>query len=682
MMKTKQYFKYSRLFFLLLVIGAGLMSCEDEDKYGKTAADSAKAVIESVRVMENEEWTPIVQVRIGTAVRIEGNNLENVSAVYFNGYEVVADDFTNFGKTYIEATVPEETPIGHQVADEAVKNTVRVVTDINEFTSALNIISKSLNISGIALYNSEEATVPGATTVSEAELGSKIQIQGAGLDFVTAVYFNGKQTGEKFISQSAGGITLHIPNDTPLGTNVEADADRNTITVETEFGEKFIYSFVIKGNPPTLAEVRSADGTEVITTTTTFGGEVLRLVGTHLETVTKVYCNGVEMTEFTAEAETIVLTLPADLPVGSAVKDESVKNTIRVVSDFGEAVLNLEFRGPAPIVDRVSHTLAKAGERIRIYGHNFANVAKVVFPGDVSVATKGTGEEPEAGTFIINEAGTTIDVIVPDGGDALAGALYVEAEADNGGYSYSYMNCKDNIFISHFNGDAYKDGGTDDICKNNAVTPTYTGSSWCKEPENFRAFGNFRSDAMTNKLSFEANRQSEDDLRKIGKHELTFNFYASRMLDKVPADIINCDDLAIQFDCYLENEQDNQWLTGAIKWNFRLAGSSDHEITFTPWHPNYNDAYKEVDRSFSEGWKTLTFPLKDFKHVGGETVADIKARILTLEGNNNRGFFMFAFAEFDYPTGSGNNRSRGEAVTNQLFYFGNFRIVPYTKPVE
>ena len=85
--------------------------------------------------------------------------MENVSAVYFNGYEVVADDFTNFGKTYIEATVPEETPIGHQVADEAVKNTVRVVTDINEFMSVLNIISKSLNISGIALYNSEEATL-------------------------------------------------------------------------------------------------------------------------------------------------------------------------------------------------------------------------------------------------------------------------------------------------------------------------------------------------------------------------------------------------------------------------------------------------------------------------------------------------------------------------------------------
>jgi hypothetical protein len=50
-------------------------------------------------------------------------------------------------------------------------------------------------------------------------------------------------------------------------------------------------------------------------------------------------------------------------------------------------------------------------------------VTKVVFPGDVSVTTKGTGEEPETGTFIINEAGTTIDVIVPDGGGCAARSI-------------------------------------------------------------------------------------------------------------------------------------------------------------------------------------------------------------------------------------------------------------------
>lgn len=81
--------------------------------------------------------------------------------------------------------------------------------------------------------------------------------------------------------------------------------------------------------------------------------------------------------------------------------------------------------------------------------------------------------------------------------------------------------------------------------------------------------------------------------------------------------------------------------------------------------------------SFSEGWKTLTFPLKEFANAGGKDVSDIMTKVT---GKN--GSFMFVFGNFDYPAGSGKNRSRGEAVTNQLFYFGNFRIVPYTKPVE
>ena len=82
----------------------------------------------------------------------------------------------------------------------------------------------------------------------------------------------------------------------------------------------------------------------------------------------------------------------------------------------------------------------------------------------------------------------TIDVIVPDGGDALPGALYVEAEADNGGYSYSYMNCKDNIFISSFNSnnDAYKSGGTGDISTTNAEIPSNEDLFWCTKPLNIR----------------------------------------------------------------------------------------------------------------------------------------------------------------------------------------------------
>lgn len=642
-MKTKQYFKYSRLFFLLLVIGTGLMSCEDEDKYGKTATDSAKAVIESVRVMENEEWTPIVQVRIGTAVRIEGNNLENVSAVYFNGYEVVADDFTNFGKTYIEATVPEETPIGHQVADEAVKNTVRVVTDINEFTSALNIISKSLNISGIALYNSEEATVPGATTVSEAELGSKIQIQGAGLDFVTAVYFNGKQTEEKFISQSAGGITLHIPNDTPLGTNVEADADRNTITVETEFGEKFIYSFVIKGNPPTLAEVRSADGTEIITVTR--GGETICLIGTHLETVTSIHCNGKELTDFDATSESILLALPTDLPVGSMVTDESVKNKIRIVSEFGEATLDLIFRGngPVPVINRVSHTLAKAGERIELLGDNFIDIEKVVFPGEVAA---------DLATMRVSEDCKTLSILIPSGGDQTTGAIKVEG-INGVGYSYSYINCKDNVFIAKFNSDNWDTHKEGKNISSNLSLDIGKSDDYPTNPDVYRAY------PATGPIDYVADASSNGS----GYYKfVTKNAWQHLLTNGALSATIMCADLAVQIDCYMSCT----WAGGAIRFGFTDA----KEFTFTPWHKNYTALYKDVDVDFSKGWKTVTIPLSELNSVAGKTVADA-AQIESI------GQFTFIFGQF-----SCNEKwSYGSAMSDFRIYFGNFRIVPYTKPI-
>lgn len=641
-MKAKRYFTYGRIFFLLLVITAGLVSCEDENKYGETAAGSDKAVIESVRILDDEQWTPVVQVRIGTAVRIEGNNLASVSAVYFNGYEVVTDDFTDFGKTYIEVTVPEETPIGHQVTDETVKNTVRVVTDVNEFTSALNIISQSLNVSGIALYNSEDASAPGTATVSEAELGSKIQIQGEGLDFVTAVYFNGKQTTEQFISQSAGSITLHIPNDTPLGTNVETDADRNTITVETEFGEQFIYPFTIKGNPPTLTEVRSAEGTEVITTTR--GGETIRLIGTYLETVTSIYCNGKELTDFDAASEYILLTLPVDLPVGSAVTDEAVKNKIRIVSEFGEAALDLNFRGngQAPVIDRVSHTLAKAGERIELLGDYFIDIEKVVFPGEVIA---------DLATMRVSEDCKILSIQIPAGGDRTAGAIKVEG-INGTGYSYSYVNCRDNIFIAKYNGDNWGTHKEGKRISSNLSDEIGKSEDYPINPDVYRAY------PATGTVDYIPDEEGS------GYYKFSTKSAWQHLIDnRALASTVMCNDLAVQMDCYMSCA----WAGGAIRFGF----TDSKEFTFTPWHRNYTDLYKDFDVDFSKGWKTVTIPLSELSSVTGKTVADAAQ----IEGT---GQFTFIFGNFLCNGGY----SRGSAMNGFRIYFGNFRIVPYTKPVE
>ncbi|WP_288359612.1 glycan-binding surface protein [uncultured Bacteroides sp.] len=645
MMKTIQYLKYNWLFSLVVIMSLALVACSDEDEYNKQDAGSDKVLVESIRVQSDNLWTPAVQVRVGTTVRIEGNNMEKTSAVYFNGYEVLAENFTNIGKTYIETVVPETTPIGHQVTDESIKNTVRVVTDINEFTSQLNIISKSLNVSGIALYANEEASTPGST-VTEAELGSKIQIQGAGLDFVTAVYFNGKATTEKFMSQSAVGITLHIPNDTPLGSNVINSADRNTITVETEFGEKFIHSFTIKGNPPTFTEVRSSDGFGVVTKAK--GGETIRLIGRHLETVTSIYCNGKELTTFEATPEYILLPLPKDLPVGSAVTTENVRNKIRVVSEFGEATLEFEFRGngAVPVIDRVSHTLAKAGERIELLGANFIDIEKIVFPGEV---------EADLETMTVSSDNKALSVLVPEGGDQTAGAIRVEGivEGINGmGHSYSYVNCRSNIFIEKFSGDSWGTHQAGTRISSNLSTAAGVVGEWPQNPATYRAF------PADGTLDYKAD--GTDDTNNNGYYSFKVQKAWQHLLDNNALDgTVNCNDLAVQFDCWMSCK----WTAGALRFAFK----GDNEISFVPWHAGWNDEYKTVDVDFSKGWKTFTFPLSEMASVAGQTVEQASA-------STENGRFTFIFGRFNYSSWS-----RGEAMNGFRICFGNFRIVPYTK---
>lgn len=640
-MKIIQSLKYSWLFSFAVVISLGLVSCSDEDEYNKRDAGSDKVVVESIRVQNDNLWTPVVQVRVGTAVRIEGNNMEKASAVYFNGYEVTAEKFTGIGKTYIETVVPETTPIGHQVTDAAVKNTVRILTDINEFTSELNIISKSLNINGIALYANEEASTPGSI-VSEAELGSKIQIQGAGLDFVTAVYFNGKATTEEFILQSAVGITLHIPIDTPLGSNVINSSDRNTVTVETEFGEKFIYSFTIKGNPPIFTEVRSSDGSGVITKAK--GGETIRLVGTHLETVTSIYCNGKELTTFEATPEYILLTLPRDLPVGSAVTNEDVRNKIRMVSEFGEATLDFEFRGngAVPVIDRVSHTLAKAGERIELLGENFIDIEKVVFPDEV---------EADLRTMTVSSDYKTLSVLIPEGGDQKAGAIRVEG-INGVGYSYGYVNCYSHIFIEKFSGDNWGTHQAGTRISGNLSTATGVVDEWPQNPAVYRAF------PADGTLDYKAD--GTDDTNNNGYYSFKVQKAWQHLLDNNALDgAVNCNDLAVQFDCWMSCK----WTAGALRFAFK----GDNETTFVPWHTGWNDEYKTVDVDFSKGWKTFTFPLSEMVSVAGKTVEQAST-------STDNGRFTFIFGRFNYS-----DWSRGEAMNGFRICFGNFRIVPYTK---
>ena len=644
---------YKSFMFLLVCMAAACTENEIDYQHTAPFPTDEIPVMQKVLVWDAEEelYSDEAQARIGSQIRIEGNFLDRADMAFFNGMAVFSSEFVSQRKTFIETFIPESTPVGKDLSDEFVRNTVRVASSEGEGdTLSLNIISKNLSVAGVYVFDENDVLVK-ADVVSA---GDRIQIQGTGLDHVADVWINGLLLAE-IETVSSAAVNLDVPENILVGANVEYEDDRNTIRMETEFRETIEYSVTIVGKQP-VAEDVNFNGVRP--------GDEVTLKGNNLEA-----------------AETLVLKIGD----GDAVAVDAVPNadgteltfTIPETATSGEATVTLTLEGleavewtfsvwgEQPTVDRVSHTLAKAGERIRIYGSHFKNVAKVVFPGNVEAATVVADEvslDSKGEIWIHSDDNyEMIDVIVPEGGDRTAGALYVEAEKGNGGYSYAYMNCKDNVFISEFNGanDAYS-YGSGNISQNNALTPANAAAApWPAAPEKYRAFPN-----NAGGIDFTGGTASISG-------DFNFTFSLVEMMEKAPADVVSCDDLAIQFDCFMEHDGgQTTWVAGAMRFGL---GTSDRDIQSTPWHSAYGQPYADVDADFSNGWKTLTFPLKDYANTQGKTTSDF-----TDTGNNR--FFRFAFGSFTYPATGANNYEAGSDMKGFFIYFGNFRIVPYTKP--
>ena len=246
---------------------------------------------------------------------MEGNNLEQVTAVYFNGKEVSAETFAASAKTYIETAIPDDTPIGYEAGEW--RDTLIVRSPINEFGMPLTIISKEFNIIAVAKFNNDGITVGNAVT--QAQLRDKIQLQGTGLNYVTEVYVNGLQLSD--FEKSEATINLTIPEKTPIGERAGTDA--NIIRLVNEFGEELEYGFTIIGQQPVLTHVADADGTVI---TSALCGETVQAVGKYLESVSGITCNGVSVTTYEVDAEgtNITFTIPENLPTGESYAENNL----------------------------------------------------------------------------------------------------------------------------------------------------------------------------------------------------------------------------------------------------------------------------------------------------------------------------------------------------------------------
>lgn len=157
---------------------------------------------------------------------------------------------------------------------------------------------------------------------------------------------------------------------------------------------------------PVINSVRAIDPAPNDSTLSKAGpGQSIVIMGANLATTRQIYFNGFP-SPFNAALlsdNTIAVTIPSEMPFASLDPDDL--NTIKVVTEYGEALYEFPIEPPPPAITAASNEYAVAGETLVLTGNNFFFIDKVVFPGGVEVTSGIT----------TNETGTRLELTVPAG---------------------------------------------------------------------------------------------------------------------------------------------------------------------------------------------------------------------------------------------------------------------------
>lgn len=382
-------------------------------------------------------------------------------------------------------------------------------------------------------------------------------------------------------------------------------------------------------------------------------GTILRLDGKGFGGTKQIFLNGVKISVnpgYVTE-ERIIFQIPSSLPFGRDVAD-SVRNTIRVVTNSDDFSYRFTIQGSIPVISSVSQTLPREGETIEIFGTNLRDLTTLTFPGGVTVPAE---------QFTVNESHTVITCVVPAGATTTPGAIRVDG--DNGSAnSYNYMNRREGIFIFNFTNDPGAPGsapcntrpynyGTNVSATMSTILPA-TGSG-PKSPQYYR-----QVPAVPANIPVENNAGG-------------FDFYSCSALNKALAGAgetftaaTPINNLAIQYDVYIPVS----WSSGMIRLDM-LNGDSKFRYDYAPWAKGAG----VVEPVVMNGWATVTVPLSVMTGLsGGKTYGDF---INAVSGKG--GSIRFINGTFRDSGGTGYAPS---VINNFQYSFGNFRVVPYQKP--
>lgn len=139
-------------------------------------------------------------------------------------------------------------------------------------------------------------------------------------------------------------------------------------------------------------------------------GDLVALEGQNMNSVARVYFNGIEV-DFNpalASNDHLVVSVPGDLPFGEIDPESEEFGTVRVENTSSEASLDVPILPPAPDLQEMSNEHAFAGDEVTLYGQYLYLIESVTFPGGVTVGTEDVESEPD---------GSSVTLTIPDGVD-------------------------------------------------------------------------------------------------------------------------------------------------------------------------------------------------------------------------------------------------------------------------
>jgi hypothetical protein len=328
-------------------------------------------------------------------------------------------------------------------------------------------------------------------------------------------------------------------------------------------------------------------------------GQTVVIQGDHLATTLEIYFNDYPSPFNSAllTDENVVVTVPADMPFADL--DPAKLNTIRLVTKYGEITYNFPIQPELPSVEYMTSEVALPGNRVTIYGANFFFVQKVTFPPNIEVTTD----------LVANKPGTTLEVTVPAG--VTKGPIKVATLFGTGTSYWSFNDPSQAGTICNF----------DDI---------NTVNNWAGAPiiDDASLYPNNQGKYV--RLKYD-NLAGGDAAWWQGGRSVNIEENATTHPMWVPAANIN--DAPANWAVKFEINTKVGWKGGILLvdrnygWNYQAR--------VAPWATAAGGEYK------SNGWKTITIPLSNFKKdLGLGTPITKLSEFLPADGSGGLNLFF------------------------------------------